>query len=191
MLYDKYQRKLAFKYPALLQRILLVGGETGVAEPLQNIELVDPKTPELQQVLNKYRNQPGALIPVLQEAQEVFGYLHRPVLQEIADSLRLPLAQVYGVVPFYAQFHLRPRGRNVIRVCQGTACHVRGGAEVLDKVMETLGIKAGETTEDLKFTLESVACIGACGLAPVMTINDDTYGRLTPDSAREILKRRD
>ena len=135
----------------------------------------------LMDILKPYRqNSKGALIPVLQQAQDVYGYLPQEVLECIASELRIPVAEVFGVVTFYAQFHLNPRGRNIVRVCQGTACHVRGGASILD-------IKPGETTKDLNFTLETVACLGACGLAPVMMVNDNTHGRLTPDDIPGIL----
>lgn len=141
----------------------------------------------LQELLENYKNQEGALIPVLQKAQNIFGYLPEAVLKQIAESLRLPLSQVYGVATFYAQFHLKPRGRHVIRVCQGTACHVRGSAKILERVKQELGIESGETTPDLRFTLEPVACLGACGLAPVMMVDDNTHGRLTPDMVPDIL----
>ncbi len=147
----------------------------------------DPKQVRLGEVLNKYKTQKGALIPVLQEAQDIYGYLPAEVLREISTELRIPLSKVYGVVTFYAQFHLKPRGRNIIRVCLGTACHVRGGAKILETIQKELGITDGETTEDLRFTLESIACIGACGLAPVIMINEDTHGRLTPDKLGSIL----
>lgn len=127
------------------------------------------------------------MIPVLQAAQDIYGYLPREVLEKIAAELKLPISQVYGVVTFYAQFNLTPRGRYIIRVCQGTACYVRGGGEIFQEIQDQLGIKDGETTEDLRFTLESVACLGACGLAPVIMINDDTHGRLTKDAIAGIL----
>jgi|SRR5690554_1614598 len=142
----------------------------------------------LDAVLAEYRGKRGALIPVLQRAQDLYGFLPKDVLRHVADGLKIPLSQVYGVATFYAQFHLQPRGRNIIRVCQGTACHVRGGQGILDKVQEELKIKPGETTEDLRFTLEPVACVGACGLAPVLMINDDTHGRVTLDQVPELLK---
>jgi len=141
----------------------------------------------LDKLFDLYRSQKGALIPVLQEAQNIFGYLPKEVLQRIAKELRLPFSKVFGVVTFYAQFHLKPRGRNIIRVCLGTACHVRGGAKVFGSIQEHLGVPDGETTEDLRYTLETVACLGACGLAPCMMINDDTHGRLTPDRASGLL----
>ncbi len=141
----------------------------------------------LGQLLDKYRTQKGALIPVLQAAQDVYGYLPKEVLERIAQELRLPLSKVYGVVTFYAQFHLNPRGRNVVRVCLGTACHVRGGAKIMEALEKSLQVADGGTTPDLRFTLESVACIGACGLAPVIMVNDDTHGRLIPDQIPDIL----
>jgi NADH-quinone oxidoreductase subunit E len=147
----------------------------------------DPKKEKLETVLANYSGKKGALIPVLQEAQDIYGYLPEEVMTEIGKSLNIPVSKVYGVATFYAQFHLKPRGRNIIRVCLGTACHVKGGAKILEKIEEVLGIKDGETTDDLKFTIESVACIGACGLAPVMMINDDTHGRLTPDLVPKVL----
>lgn len=133
------------------------------------------------EILSEYKDNPkGALIPVLQKAQGVYGYLPKPVLETIAKELKLTTAEVFGVVTFYAQFHLNPRGKHIIRVCQGTACHVRGGAKILEAVADHLKIKPGETTRDLEFTLETVACLGACGLAPVMMVDDNTHGRLTP-----------
>lgn len=148
---------------------------------------VSPKYQELGQVFAKYRGKKGSLIPVLQAAQAIFGYLPSDVLQKIAEELKVPFSKVYGVVTFYAQFHLKPRGRNIIRVCLGTACHVRGGAKIFETVQQELNINDGETTENLRYTLESVACLGACGLAPVMMVNDETHGRLTPVKVAEIL----
>ncbi len=141
----------------------------------------------LNEILSNYTKEPHNLIPILQDVQEQYGYLPQDVLNKIAKHLGLSPAKVYGVVTFYTQFHLQPRGRNVIKVCTGTACHVRGGAEVLKAIEKELGIQSGGTTEDLEFTLETVACIGACGLAPVIMINDDTHGRLTPNSVAEVL----
>lgn len=141
----------------------------------------------LMPIFAKYQDTPGALIPVLQEAQHLFGYLPQDVLHCIAENLAIPISQIYGVVTFYSQFHLNPRGRHIIRVCQGTACHVRGGKAILEELEACLGVQAGGTTADCRFTLEVVACIGACGLAPVMMINQDTHGRLRPDVVAEIL----
>ena len=140
------------------------------------------------EILAPYKAEPkGALIPVLQKAQALYGYLPKSVLEVIAKELNLPVAEVYGVVTFYAQFHLTPRGKNIIRACQGTACHVRGASGVLDAIKSHLGVKPGETTKDLKFTLETVACLGACGLAPVIMVNEATHGRLTPAQIPAIL----
>ena len=143
---------------------------------------------QLQELLSKYRGTKGSVIPVLQQAQEIFGYLPKDVLIEISNQLEVPISQIYGVVTFYAQFHLNPRGKNIIRSCKGTACHVRGAKAVLKAVQDYLGLKEGQvTTPDLKFTLETVACIGACGLAPCMMVNDETHGRLTPEKVPGIL----
>lgn len=142
---------------------------------------------QLDEILARYKEAKGALIPVLQEAQHAYGYLSKEVVVHIADTLNIPVSQVYGVITFYSQFHMNPRGRNIVRVCQGTACHVRGGKAILKALEDNLKITAGATTPDLKFTLETVACIGACGLAPVLMVNDDTHGRLTPDSVAGIL----
>ena len=141
---------------------------------------------KLDEILKKYEGVRGALIPVLQDTQNAYGYLAKEVLEQIAVRMDVPISQIYGVVTFYAQFHLKPRGKNIIRVCQGTACHVRGAKAILQAIEDKLQIKAGGTTADLMFTLETVACIGACGLAPVMMINDDTHGRLTTESIPEI-----
>jgi NADH-quinone oxidoreductase subunit E len=130
----------------------------------------------------------AALIPVLQEAQAHYGYLPPPVLEAIAHGLGIPLSTVYGVVTFYAQFHLAPRGRHTIRACQGTACHVRGGRNVLTALERELGLKAGETTQDLRFTLETVACLGACFLAPAMMVDSVYFGRLAPRDVKAILE---
>jgi len=143
----------------------------------------------LEEILLRYEKKERYLIPVLQEAQEEYGYLPVEVMKEIALGLNLSLSQVYGVVTFYSQFHQQPRGNNIIRVCMGTACHVRGGDAILKAIRDELGIDAGETTDDLEFTLESVACIGACGLAPVIMINDETHGRLTPEKIPEIIEK--
>lgn len=149
--------------------------------------LVDPKQIKLDEIISKYRNENGPLIPILQEAQGVYGYLPAHVLKYISKAIRLPLAKIYGVVTFYSQFRLTPVGRNLINVCLGTACHVRGGAKILETMEKSLNIKDGATTEDGRYTLEIVACIGACGLAPVISINNEVHGRLSPESLAGIL----
>jgi NADH:ubiquinone oxidoreductase subunit E len=152
---------------------------------VQDIDLakLDPIFENFKDVVN------GALIPVLQAAQDSYSYLPVPVLDAISARLNVPISQIYGVVTFYAQFHLEPRGKHVIRTCQGTACHVRNAARILESLKTTLGIKPGGTTEDLQFTLETVACIGACSLAPVMMVDHDTHGRLKPDRVPKILEK--
>ncbi len=141
----------------------------------------------LRNIFQKYTKDQQNLIPILQDAQDQYGYLPRNVIQEIASSLGLSLSNVYGVITFYTQFHLKPRGKNIVQVCTGTACHVRGAAEVLDAIEKELGITSGGTTEDLEFTLETVACIGACGLAPVIMVNGDTHGRLDGKKVASVL----
>ncbi|NTW05545.1 MAG: NADH-quinone oxidoreductase subunit NuoE [Peptococcaceae bacterium] len=142
-----------------------------------------------QELLKKYKGTRGALIPLLQEAQEIYGYLPKEAMQQISGTLNIPFSKTYGVVTFYSQFHLKPRGRNIIRVCQGTACHVRGATKVFDAVSKKIQVAKNETTKDLRYTLETVACLGACGLAPVMMVNEDTHGRLTADKAGGIIER--
>lgn len=144
---------------------------------------------KLEELSKDYKSgDQSLLIPLLQAAQDLYGYLPMPVLERIAEHLRMSMSRVYGVVTFYAQFYLTPRGENTIKVCRGTACHVRGGKAILETLERALGIKAGETTEDLNFALETVACLGTCFLSPVMMINDKYYGKLTPKKAEEILK---
>ncbi|WP_273483294.1 NADH-quinone oxidoreductase subunit NuoE [Desulforamulus ruminis] len=141
------------------------------------------KQKRLAELLLKYRDVEGTLIPVLQQAQEIYGYLSPELIREISFQLKIPTSRTYGVATFYSQFHLKPRGRNIIKVCQGTACHVRGGNRVLEAIKRSIGIETGETSRDLRFTLETVACLGACGLAPVIMINDRTEGQLSPEKA--------
>jgi len=145
---------------------------------------------KLNEILSHYGGETGDLIPILQEVQEEFGYLPMEVMQRIAEFLRLPDATIYAVATFYAQFKMVPSGKTIVRVCRGTACHVRGGARILREVEKQLGIKPGETTEDMEYTLETVACIGACALSPTMTIDKDTYGQMTTKKVTEILNDR-
>ena len=144
---------------------------------------------KLKEVIEQYREVPGALMPVLQQAQEIYGYVPIEVQTMIAKGLNIPLEEVYGVSTFYAQFALNPKGKYSISVCLGTACYVKGSQSIHDKISEILNIKDGECTADGKFSLESCRCVGACGLAPVMMINDDVYGRLTPDMVKGILEK--
>ena len=141
----------------------------------------------LSEVLAPYRGQRGATIPVLQKAQEELGYLSEEAISEIADFLGLSRNEVYGVASFYAQFRFERQGEHLIKVCQGTACHVRGGRRILDTVEQELDIQPGETTEDYAFSLDRVACFGSCALAPVMVMDKTVYGRMTTVKARQIL----
>jgi len=138
--------------------------------------------------LARYSGRKGAVIPVLQEVQETLGYLPIWAIEAIALGLKVPASQVYGVVTFYAQFRLKPIGKHLCKVCHGTACHVSGATEVSEAILEQLRVVEGATTEDGKFTVESVACLGCCSLAPVIMIDQEAFGRLSPDKARKIVK---
>ena len=148
-------------------------------------------TPEqeerLRTVIAEHKGQPGATMPVLQAAQEIFGYLPEEVQIMVAEELDVPLSEVYGVASFYAQFSMNPKGKYPVSVCMGTACYVKGAADVLAAVEKKLGIKTGSITGDGKFSLDACRCVGACGLAPVMLVGSDVYGRLTPDQVGPIL----
>ena len=148
-------------------------------------------TPEqsakLLAAINELRDQKGCLMPIMQAAQEIYGYLPLEVQSVIAKELGISVEEVYGVSTFYSMFNLSPQGKYKISVCLGTACYVKGSQGVLDKIEEILGIGAGECTSDAKFSIEACRCIGACGLAPVFTVNDDVYGRMTPDQVPAIL----
>ena len=142
---------------------------------------------QLMSVIAEHKGQDGALIPVLHKAQEIYGYLPIEVQTMIAEGLDVPLAEVYGVVTFYTQFSLNPKGEYKIGVCLGTACYVKGSGDILEKIKEIIGIDVDGCTADGKFSLEATRCIGACGLAPVFTINEDVYGRITVDDVAGIL----
>ena len=145
------------------------------------------KFAELEKLIAEHKDQPGALMPVLQGAQAIFGCVSEDVQKVIAEGLGVTLAEVYGVATFYAQFSLHPKGKYLISVCLGTACYVKGSQHILDKLSEILNIPVGGTTPDGMFTLEATRCLGACGLAPVMMINGKVYGRLTPDAVPAII----
>jgi len=142
---------------------------------------------ELLKVIEERKDDKGALMPVLQKAQEIYGYLPIEVQTIISDAMCVPLEKVYGVATFYSQFSLFPKGKYKISVCLGTACYVKGSGDIYNKLEEVLGIKGGECTPDGKFSLEACRCIGACGLAPVLTVNEDVYGRLTADDVKDII----
>ncbi|HRT27388.1 MAG: NAD(P)H-dependent oxidoreductase subunit E [Syntrophobacterales bacterium] len=142
---------------------------------------------ELEKIIEKYKGKPGSLIPVLEEAQVVLDYLPIPVQKKIAKELNLPLAQVYGVVTFYSFFTMTPRGKHTVRVCLGTACYVRGGKKIVETIEKEYGVKEGETTSDRRFTFETVRCLGACGLGPVMVVDGNVHGKVKPAKLKEIL----
>lgn len=148
-------------------------------------------TPEqkeaLLKVIAEHKHDKGALMPIMQKAQEIYGYLPIEVQSIIADEMDVPLEKIYGIATFYAQFALNPKGKYKISVCLGTACYVKGSGDILNKLKDVLKISDGECTPDRKFSLESCRCIGACGLAPVMTVNEDVYGKITPDDVEKIL----
>jgi NADH:ubiquinone oxidoreductase subunit E len=156
------------------------------------MRLVEPITQEewekIDEVIARYKGKHGALIPVLKETQDVCGYLPKKVQHRIAEGLHLPPSQVYGVVSFYAFFTAVPRGKYIIRVCLGTACYVRGSKQILDQLQRELHVETGGITQDRKFSLEAVRCLGACGLAPVMVVGHETYGMVDPRRAIEIVR---
>ena len=142
---------------------------------------------QLDEIFSHYSRESGNLIPILQEAQGVFRYLPEEVIKEIARFLRIPEATVFGVSTFYAQFKFTPVGKRIVKVCRGTACHVRGAPRILDEIVKRLGIEPGGTTDDLEYSLETIACFGSCALAPVMVVDDNVYGRMTPSKVAQIL----
>lgn len=141
----------------------------------------------LNDILSRYEGRQDELIPILQEVQAQLSYLPSAAMLEVARFLRLPESAVFGVSTFYAQFKFSPTGRKKVRLCRGTACHVRGASRILEEVEKQLGIKPGETTEDLEYSLETIACFGSCALAPVMVVDDAVYGRMTPRKVSSIL----
>ena len=148
-------------------------------------------TPEqearLKEIIAKHKGEKGAMMPVMQEAQEVYGYLPIEVQKMIADGMGTSLEEVYGIASFYSQFSLNPKGKVAIAVCLGTACYVKGAGDIIERISQKIGIKPGETSPDGVYSLEATRCIGACGLAPVMTINDEVYGRLKKEDVDGIL----
>ena len=142
---------------------------------------------KLLEVIAAHKDTQGALISVLQQAQDIYGYLPVEVQKHIAAELDIPYSEVFGVVTFYSQFQLNPKGAHPVAVCLGTACYVKGSGIIMEKLEEMLGIKSGAITSDLRFSLDATRCIGACGLAPVMTIGEDVYGRLEPSMLKDIL----
>lgn len=142
---------------------------------------------KLDAIIEKHRGRPGALIPVLEEAQLVLEYLPVSAQKRVAEGLNLPLAQVFGVVTFYSFFTMKPKGRHTVRVCLGTACYVRGGKSLVDTISREYKVKEGDTTADRRFTLETVRCLGACGLGPVIVVDENVHGRVKPAKTKSIL----
>ena len=162
-------------------------------EPMPNLKTAVPfngtkeQEEKLRAVIAQYKDTPGATMPILQAAQDIYGYLPEEVQIIIAEELDIPLSEIYGVASFYAQFTMNPKGKYQISVCLGTACYVKGAADVLGAIKDKLGIDSGGITPDGLFSLDACRCVGACGLAPVMMINDEVYGRLTPTQVGPIL----
>jgi len=144
---------------------------------------------KVEEIISKYKDKDieGALIPVLQETQELFGYLPKDALIKIGRGLKIPLSQIYGVITFYSQFILTPPGKYVIQACSGTACHVQGAKKVISTIENVTGLKEGETSSDFKFTFKTGTCLGACALSPIMMINKDYFGKMTPKKVKTIL----
>ena len=141
----------------------------------------------IDSIIGRYKSKPGSLIPVLEEIQETIGYLPKSVLERVAKGLRIPFSEVYGVVTFYSFFTMVPRGKHTVRCCLGTACYVRGGHKLLETLIDKLKIEPGETTQDRQFSLETVRCLGACGLAPVVVVDEDTYRQMKPSKIPGVL----
>ena len=142
----------------------------------------------VDEITDTYRSHHDALITMLQEAQQAYGYLPKEVLIRLSHGAKIPLNRIYGVATFYSQFYLAPRGRNIVQVCRGTACHVRGSSAIMSTLADHLGVKEGGTTEDMQFSLDMVACVGTCFLAPVMVVNGSFKGKLDPVQARDIVQ---
>ena len=164
-------------------RIVRVNRKTFIPQEPSDIDLH-----LLEPLIKKYKNKKGNLIPLLQGAQNLYGYIPADAFQKISRETGLNLNDLYGVATFYAQFRLKPVGKHIVRICHGTACHVQNATKVTEDLIEYLNVKDGETTEDRLFTLESVACLGCCSLAPVMMIGDETYGKLNGKKAVDVVK---
>ena len=152
----------------------------------RKVEITDQQMSDIIAIIDKYRDDQGALLPVLHEVEDYFGYLPIEVQKVISDELHVPLAEIYGVVTFYARFSTQPKGKYAVSVCMGTACYVKGAGKILEKFENALGIKAGEVTDDGMFSLDACRCIGACGLAPVATVNGEVYGKLVQADVQTI-----
>lgn len=152
-------------------------------------EQTEEKTKELLAFIEENKNVPGPLMPIMQKAQDLFGYLSLETQTVISEALDVPVSEIYGVATFYSQFSLQPKGDRIISICTGTACYVKGSQPLLEEVERQLGIKCGETSADGKFTVEATRCLGCCGLAPVLVVGDDVYGRLSPKDVKGIIEK--
>lgn len=165
-----------------------MSANTSVAQERDELQEFSPEQlTAVDAIIERYKLKPGALIPVLEQIQETVGYLPKAIQRKVALGLKIPFSEVYGVVTFYSLFTIKPRGRHTIRTCLGTACYVRGGKRIAESISQSFGIKEGETTPDRRFTYETVRCLGACGLGPVMVADDDVHGRIKPAKVKDIL----
>ena len=155
-----------------------------------NVELREVAE-KVDQILVDHQHEKGMLVSILQDIQVVYNYLPKEALEQVSQGLNIPLSQVYSVATFFKSFNLKPRGRHIINVCLGTACHVRGGVRVLERIERELGIRRGETTEDLRYTLETVNCVGACALGPIVIIDGEYSGEMTADKVKPLIERYD
>jgi len=149
---------------------------------------IDIRFEKVRDITKEFKVMKGALIPVLHEVQKLFGYLPEAALQVVSEELNIPMSEIYGVSTFYSQFTLNPKGEHIIKVCLGTACYVKGAQDILDRFANVLEVEVGKTTSDGKFTLEAARCLGGCGLAPVLMVDDKVYGRLIPDDVIRIIQ---
>lgn len=154
---------------------------------LRKVDVTDDQKKKILEIIDSYKDTEGALIQVLHDVQDYFGYLPLEVQEIVSNAMNVPLAEIYGIVTFYAQFSTQPKGKYAINVCLGTACYVKGSGKILEKFEESLGIKAGEVTEDGVFSLDACRCVGACGLAPVAMVNGEVYGKLVPNDVQNIV----
>ncbi|MEA3448789.1 MAG: NADH-quinone oxidoreductase subunit NuoE [Bacteroidota bacterium] len=159
-----------------------------IEQPKQEIMVEDVDLSKIDPIIDELKGKTGILIPLLQKIQNVYGFIPKQVFSYVAERTNLNISDMFGVATFYTQFRLNPVGKYIIKVCHGTACHVQGAKAITDALQDSLKIKDGETTEDKLFTLESVACLGCCSLAPVMMINGETYGKLTDKSAKKVIR---
>jgi NADH:ubiquinone oxidoreductase subunit E len=170
--------------------IMLYNNPQGDLQFMSEIQTPEIDLGPAEKILADMKNpEADALIPILQRIQEAYGYLPKPVLKWVSKKTGIPTSRMHGVITFYSQFHTKPRGRHIIRTCEGTACHVKGSSRITERISEELGIEPGGTTPDLLFTFETVACLGTCFLAPVIMVDEDYFGQLTPDQIPSILKK--